>query len=102
MVERSKKRALVMFDEIPEPDVESVEGNSVSTQTDLSMKGMDEDIAKRFANSARSDKMGKQDIASNRQENKAASGGIMRLLLRTIMCCIILDVRITSEAICHN
>ena len=31
----------------PEPDVESLEGNSTSTQTDLNMKGMDEEIAKR-------------------------------------------------------
>ena len=47
LVARSRKRALATRDEIPESDVDSVEGNSVSTQTDLSMRGMEEVIAKR-------------------------------------------------------
>ena len=47
VVARSRKRALATRDEIPESDVDSVEGNSVSTQTDLSMRGMEEVIAKR-------------------------------------------------------
>lgn len=50
-IERSRKRAMTSIDEgetqTPEPDVESLEGNSISTQTDLNMKGMDEEIAKR-------------------------------------------------------
>lgn len=48
MIETSSKRAITTTDrgntQTPEPDYVRDGGNSDSTQTDLSMKGMDEDI----------------------------------------------------------
>ena len=47
-IERSRKRASIIDEGGPEVKDESSDySNSVGTQTDLSMKGIDEDIAKR-------------------------------------------------------
>ena len=77
-VGRSRKRAIDELElevdpEIPEADDETAdEGNSISTQTDLSMKDLDEDRAKRQDDISHlqtqlelTRELGKQEITSN-------------------------------------
>ena len=82
-VERSRKRAIdeLKVDPIISPiqtaDGGSVKGNSVRTQINFSIKGMDEDVANRQDEKTQLEVInegGKQEIIPNCQENKAKSG----------------------------